>query len=511
MKKYRNRILAFSVIIAVSTAALLSLSTPSHAVTAADDGKESQTTALVSSNDDISTTVVNGYATVTSSVSKIWSDLHWSSSVPSSKYYHQTFRYDQIATLKNGSRYVRLISRSNQVIGYLNVACTGRTSYARGIAIDGTAYATVTTNSGNIYSDFDWHVASKLSKYYHQTLKIKRTYYHSNGQVYYSMYTYTGHWVGYVNSNYVTKSVSGFVGAAISTNRYVTIVKKGLSIYANLAWKKSATTTSKIFTTYHVIREYHHGSGSIYYQLKDKNGVVKGYVNSAAVYQGSGQQGAAIGYLKSISLTGSCTIWKDFSWHKAAKQYSNLKGQQLKVKRYYHHLNGSIYYSVYTKSGSWIGYVNASGTKKYVASKQYTGAFWLKPSENKPYPNLNNYPNAYFSVSQEKQRVYIKAANGKTLYTMICSTGLGNNTPNGWYKIQAERGLAFSGANYWTSWLNHGQYLFHTVIVNHDRSYNVAAAKKLGHKASHGCIRLPVPDAIWIYKNAPVGMRVHIY
>ncbi|CCU56791.1 ErfK/YbiS/YcfS/YnhG superfamily [Bacillus subtilis E1] len=35
-------------------------------------------------------------------------------------------------------------------------------------------------------------------------------------------------------------------------------------------------------------------------------------------------------------------------------------------------------------------------------------------------------------------------------------------------------------------------------------------AEKLGTKASHGCIRLTIPDAKWIYENIPEHTKVVI-
>lgn len=99
---------------------------------------------------------------------------------------------------------------------------------------------------------------------------------------------------------------------------------------------------------------------------------------------------------------------------------------------------------------------------------------------------------------------------------MVISSGKANSTPKGEFAIQSERGNSFynpnlkEGANYWTSFLDHGVYLFHTVPTIVDGSYNIKEAKKLGHPASHGCIRMTIPDAKWINVNAPVGMKVII-
>jgi len=65
-------------------------------------------------------------------------------------------------------------------------------------------------------------------------------------------------------------------------------------------------------------------------------------------------------------------------------------------------------------------------------------------------------------------------------------------------------------AHYWTSFWHHGEYLFHSVPTNSRGQYVASEAKKLGRPASHGCVRLPVPDAQWIMNNARTGMVVVI-
>ncbi|KRL49775.1 L,D-transpeptidase [Lacticaseibacillus manihotivorans] len=153
-------------------------------------------------------------------------------------------------------------------------------------------------------------------------------------------------------------------------------------------------------------------------------------------------------------------------------------------------------------------------TKKVTTVKKNLDINWRKPSENKPYPDVAKHPNLEFVVSLAKQRVYLKA-DGKTLYTMYASTGIDNTTPTGHYAIQAERGTHFfngremMGANYYTSWLDHGKYLFHSVPTDAKGNYIEAEADKLGKEpGSHGCVRLSVPDAQWIFTHAKVGMAV---
>lgn len=92
---------------------------------------------------------------------------------------------------------------------------------------------------------------------------------------------------------------------------------------------------------------------------------------------------------------------------------------------------------------------------------------------------------------------------------MYASTGKDNSTPKGTFEIQTERGQFFynsksgEGAHYWTSFKDHGIYLFHTVPTNRKGHYLKDEAKALGHSAnSHGCVRLSVPDAKYILNKS---------
>ena len=51
--------------------------------------------------------------------------------------------------------------------------------------------------------------------------------------------------------------------------------------------------------------------------------------------------------------------------------------------------------------------------------------------------------------------------------------------------------------------------LFHSVTYTRDKK-PLGDEKNLGRKASHGCIRLTVDDAKWIYDNCPYGTTVVI-
>ncbi|WP_198187192.1 L,D-transpeptidase [Bifidobacterium sp. M0353] len=139
---------------------------------------------------------------------------------------------------------------------------------------------------------------------------------------------------------------------------------------------------------------------------------------------------------------------------------------------------------------------------------------WLKPSQQVDYPDPAVHPGLSLEVSLQDQRVYVRDGS-QLLYTMYASTGMDDSTPKGSFRIQSERGDHFynpregMGARYYTSFLNHGVFLFHSVPTDSSGSYIKEEADMLGIRpGSHGCIRLTVPDARWIMQSVPTGTPV---
>lgn len=117
-------------------------------------------------------------------------------------------------------------------------------------------------------------------------------------------------------------------------------------------------------------------------------------------------------------------------------------------------------------------------------------------------------------MSIADQRVAV-LSGGRTVYTMVASTGMDGTTPTGDFVIGA-RGDHFynptegMGADYWVAFLG-TTYLFHSVPTYENMGdYIEKEALKLGRPASHGCVRLTVADAQWLYGQLPEGTPVHI-
>lgn len=117
-------------------------------------------------------------------------------------------------------------------------------------------------------------------------------------------------------------------------------------------------------------------------------------------------------------------------------------------------------------------------------------------------------------VSLDDQKVTIRDAKGNIIKSFICSSGAsGSETPTGTFTVSG-RGISFynsqlgEGAYYWTSF--YGDYLFHSVPFDQNYEINQDEAAKLGTPASHGCIRLSIENAKWIYDRIPNGTKVII-
>lgn len=157
-------------------------------------------------------------------------------------------------------------------------------------------------------------------------------------------------------------------------------------------------------------------------------------------------------------------------------------------------------------------YCNKSSSKKANDKSD----FWKYPTGG-AYPNLTGMKvsDLHIDVNLKKQRVYI-IAKGKTVYSMIMSSGINDSTPHGDYHINGMRNKHFYnqnekvGADYWVGFID-AEYLFHSVPTNHKfGNYIRSEGMKLGKPASHGCVRLSVADAKWFYENIPDGTSVHI-
>ena len=146
------------------------------------------------------------------------------------------------------------------------------------------------------------------------------------------------------------------------------------------------------------------------------------------------------------------------------------------------------------------------------------------PASATPRPSPTPQPTKYalmVDVANQITRAYTYDENGE--YTvlvreMICSTGTTSNaTPLGTTIMPSKR----ARWGYFPTWDSHAQYLtridsanaFHSVLYSSpdERTLAESSFNALGTRASHGCVRLLVSDAKWIYDNCEAGTIITVY
>ncbi len=146
------------------------------------------------------------------------------------------------------------------------------------------------------------------------------------------------------------------------------------------------------------------------------------------------------------------------------------------------------------------------------------------PASATPKPTATPAPMPYelrVDVTNQITRAYTYDEDGD--YTvlvreMICSTGTRQNpTPLGTYTMPKSR----ARWGYFPTWDSHAQYLtridaanaFHSVLYTepNEMALAVSSYKALGTRQSHGCVRLLVSDAKWIYDNCKAGTKIVVY
>ncbi|MCQ2507296.1 MAG: L,D-transpeptidase family protein [Dorea sp.] len=120
----------------------------------------------------------------------------------------------------------------------------------------------------------------------------------------------------------------------------------------------------------------------------------------------------------------------------------------------------------------------------------------------------------YITVDTTANRciVWTGSANKwEPLKVWKCSPGKSSTpTVTGYFKTAA-KGYSFGGSDYTCYYYTqfYGDYLFHSVLY-HKNSMNIKDGR-LGMNLSHGCVRLHIEHAKWIYDNIPTNTQVYIW
>jgi lipoprotein-anchoring transpeptidase ErfK/SrfK len=83
----------------------------------------------------------------------------------------------------------------------------------------------------------------------------------------------------------------------------------------------------------------------------------------------------------------------------------------------------------------------------------------------------------------------------------VSTAGPGHVTPTGHWHVYSKSLMSWS--NLFHVWLPYASY-----VVGGDAMHSYPSVP--GYPASHGCIRIPAPEAPWVYAWAPIGTPVWI-
>ena len=127
--------------------------------------------------------------------------------------------------------------------------------------------------------------------------------------------------------------------------------------------------------------------------------------------------------------------------------------------------------------------------------------------------NLSSDTSYFIAVDLTNSRTLVfrgSAGNWSLDKNWVVSTGA-PDTPTvvGDYTIQS-RGYSFGDGYtcyYWTQF--YGDFLFHSILYD-EGTFNVQDGR-LGYSISHGCVRMNIDHAEWIYDNVPQGTHVKTY
>ena len=93
----------------------------------------------------------------------------------------------------------------------------------------------------------------------------------------------------------------------------------------------------------------------------------------------------------------------------------------------------------------------------------------------------------------------------------LCTSGAKSTpTVKGSFTVKSKGKSFGSGYTCWYYTQFYGNYLFHSVLYQPGSMTRIQDGR-LGINASHGCVRLSLSNAKWIYDNIPKGTKVVIY
>lgn len=252
-------------------------------------------------------------------------------------------------------------------------------------------------------------------------------------------------------------------------------------------------------------------SGSVKCSLYKKSGGWSAYAANGKA-AGKGTQGATA---VKVKLTGKVSKYFDVYYRVYVKRYGWMgwaKNGQAAGNTTYSIGVTALQVRLVFKGASAPGstgncFSTASGVLQDIGVTKKLSAKAQKLSSNTKYLILT-------STSYNRVAIF---EGSKGNWTMIryyqCTSGASSSpTKKGTFTVSG-KGLHFGEEKGYTCWYYtqfYGDYLFHSVLYYPGSKTSVMDGR-LGINASHGCVRLALANAKWIYDNIPYGTKVVVF
>ncbi|MFI3623146.1 GH25 family lysozyme [Vagococcus fluvialis] len=303
------------------------------------------------------------YVSISKQNYNFWQNFSWKKKGDTSNVYQKTYlakgRYEHF----NGSTYYSLFDEKGNWQGYLNANGAEIVSNKNGKYISDGRFATIYSNKYNTWQNFNWKFKHSPEIINNRTFLAKGRYENFNGSTYLSLFDDKGEWYGYINSNAVKLSDVP-QGVYLSNRGYASIINPNAILYNDFNGTVRKETSKVYHNNYQARGKYHHFNGETYYSLYNDKNVWQGYAKEDTIHLNNTEQGPFIAINEKVTVVkNNYNIWQNFTW-KVRDKSSNYYNKQLTAKGKYHHVNGSVYYSLYDGKGNWIGYLNQNAVRK---------------------------------------------------------------------------------------------------------------------------------------------------
>ena len=401
--------------------------------------------------------------------------------------------------------------------------------------INGSRYffnADGTVQTGFITIEGETFYAGSDGKLYHDSwLKTSDTYYYfgSDYKMYVNTYTvYKGavYWFGWDG-----KLCFGW----IQTGTDWLYAGSNAKLYRNKWLKENGSYYYFNNVCVMLVNEFVNYNGATY-RLGPEGKAIAGWINANDAWYYAGSNGKVvsnqwvragnkyyrIGSNQQVDLSYGVFVKTGGSWYHQKADGSYTKGwANIGENWYYFYSDGRMAINTwvtYKNNDYYLGsngalYINRTTPDGSVVNDR--GQRMADPMDAKAqgYSSKTGY---LIMVSYDDHIVSIYSGaqnNWKRIKRFSCAMGSSSTpTPTGVYSVTSKIYSFGDGANY-TCYYATGfvgtTYLFHSVLYDAG-TFNLQDGR-LGLNISHGCVRLDINDAKWIYDNIPYGTTVVIY